>query len=84
MFRVSLYAVTTCFVLAAPVFAQWEQLGNGGGGQIRIITSDPDNPTRLYIGSDVAGLWRTRTNDQSGDYDAFSTDPQYEYLTNSN
>ncbi len=81
MFFRLIYTITLCFVLTAPAFAEWEQLGQGAGGQIHLIKSEPDtgagNPTRLYIGSDVAGLWRTTQNG----FNAFSTNPNYEYLT---
>ena len=51
----------------------WEQLGPGAGGQILMIEGDMQSDSVMYIGSDVAGLWRS-TNAQA-------TDPTYEFLT---
>lgn len=62
-----LFMMNAC---AAPV---WEQLGPGAGGQIVMIEGNPRDASRLYIGSDVAGLWCSAN--------AASVDPSYEFLT---
>lgn len=51
----------------------WQQLGPGGGGQIVMLEGDPQDDSVLYIGSDVAGLWRSEN--------ARAADPVYEFLT---
>lgn len=81
MFYRLLMIVAVSYALTASVSAEWTQLGHGGGGQIQMIKSDPSNPNRVYIGSDVAGLWRTIDNGQTGDPHAFTANPRYEYLT---
>lgn len=52
---------------------EWDQLGPGAGGQIVMIEGDPLDASVLYIGSDVAGLWRSSN--------ATAGDPTYEFLT---
>jgi photosystem II stability/assembly factor-like uncharacterized protein len=37
----------------------WEPAGYGGGGRFTAIAADPVNPRRIYVGSDVAGIFRS-------------------------
>ncbi len=38
----------------------WHPSGYGGGGRFTSIAIDPSNPKTVYIGSDVAGIFRSR------------------------
>ena len=38
----------------------WHPAGYGGGGRFTAIAIDPANPKTVYIGSDVAGIFRSR------------------------
>jgi photosystem II stability/assembly factor-like uncharacterized protein len=38
----------------------WHPSGYGGGGRFTAIAIDPSNPQIIYIGSDVAGIFRSR------------------------
>lgn len=38
----------------------WHPLGYGGGGRFTAIEIDPSNPKHVYVGSDVAGIYRSR------------------------
>ncbi|MBA4368247.1 MAG: hypothetical protein C0403_11505 [Desulfobacterium sp.] len=38
----------------------WEPSGYGGGGRFTAIAIDPSNPKTVYVGSDVAGIYRSR------------------------
>ena len=47
-------------IIPLNLFSQtWQQLGEGCGGQILTMYADPSNPSSLYLGSDVAGIWRS-------------------------
>jgi Secretion system C-terminal sorting domain len=48
----------------------YKQLGAGGGGQMLTYFCDDDNPQKLYVGSDVAGVW---LSENGGD--------NYKYIT---
>ena len=37
----------------------FDQMGPGCGGQVILVKTDPGNPRRVFVGSDVAGLWRS-------------------------
>lgn len=51
------------------VFAtQWDSLGLGAGGQIRLIAPDPADASTVYLGSDVAGLWRSSNQGATWQY----------------
>lgn len=39
---------------------QWRQAGYGGGGRFTAAVVDPANPDTVYVGSDVAGFFRSR------------------------
>lgn len=38
----------------------WHPAGYGGGGRFTAIAIDPSNPKTVYVGSDVAGIYRSR------------------------
>ena len=38
----------------------WYPAGYGGGGRFTAIAMDPSNPKTVYVGSDVAGIFRSR------------------------
>lgn len=38
----------------------WHPSGYGGGGRFTAIAIDPSNPKTVYVGSDVAGIFRSR------------------------
>lgn len=38
----------------------WHPSGYGGGGRFTAIATDPSNPKTVYVGSDVAGIYRSR------------------------
>ena len=38
----------------------WGAVSYGGGGRFTAIAADPSNPGTIYIGSDVAGIFRSR------------------------
>ncbi|MCG6533149.1 MAG: YCF48-related protein [Syntrophales bacterium LBB04] len=38
----------------------WHPAGYGGGGRFTNIAVDPSNPQTMYVGSDVAGVFRSR------------------------
>ncbi|MBL0051984.1 MAG: hypothetical protein IPP29_11005 [Bacteroidetes bacterium] len=59
--------------------AQAEPLGLGNGGQVRCIYYDEPN-SQLYIGSDVAGVWRSNTFNVATPL--AGTGIQYEYISN--
>jgi photosystem II stability/assembly factor-like uncharacterized protein len=44
---------------AAPVW-HWRQVGYGGGGRFTAAAIDPRQPDTVYVGSDVAGFFRSR------------------------
>lgn len=48
--------------------SQWQQLGMGAGGQILMLEGDPADPSTVYLGSDVAGLWRSEDSGASWQY----------------
>ncbi|WP_338399172.1 Ig-like domain-containing protein [Persicobacter psychrovividus] len=45
--------------IALPVRAQWEDLNPGGGGQIQDVICDPNIEGRLYLSSDMEGVYRS-------------------------
>jgi photosystem II stability/assembly factor-like uncharacterized protein len=38
----------------------WHPAGYGGGGRFTAVAVDPANPQMVYVGSDVAGVYRSR------------------------
>jgi hypothetical protein len=38
----------------------WHPAGYGGGGRFTAVAIDPSNPKTVYVGSDVAGIYRSR------------------------
>ena len=38
----------------------WRPSGYGGGGRFTNVAIDPSNPKTVYVGSDVAGIYRSR------------------------
>lgn len=38
----------------------WQPAGYGGGGRFTTVAIDPSNPQTVYVGSDVAGIYRSR------------------------
>lgn len=61
-------ALSFLLLMAAAPASQWQSLGLGGGGQILMIAPDPSNPSTVYLGSDVAGLWRSDDQGTSWQY----------------
>ncbi len=49
-------------------FAQWDDLNPGGGGQIQDVVCDPNVPGRLYLSSDMEGVYRSEDNGVSWQY----------------
>jgi photosystem II stability/assembly factor-like uncharacterized protein len=47
-------------VKAQDLRVSWHQSGYGGGGRFTAIAVDPSNPQIVYVGSDVAGIFRSR------------------------
>ena len=45
---------------AMPFRVVWTPAGYGGGGRFTAVTVDPFNPQNVYVGSDVAGIFRSR------------------------
>jgi photosystem II stability/assembly factor-like uncharacterized protein len=41
-------------------YLSWHPAGYGGGGRYTAIAVDPSNPRTVFIGSDVAGVFRSR------------------------
>ncbi|MBL0053407.1 MAG: T9SS type A sorting domain-containing protein [Bacteroidetes bacterium] len=65
----------------------WTQLGRGNGGQVRALYLHDQNPNgggpfNLYIGSDVAGVWKS-ANIASASALQLETNYQYNYISNS-
>jgi photosystem II stability/assembly factor-like uncharacterized protein len=46
--------------IAGNIRVSWAPSGYGGGGRFTAIATDPSNPRIVYIGSDVAGVFRSR------------------------
>ena len=51
-----------------PLTDTWQHIGPGGGGHLCRVAFDPSDPARIFIGSDVTGLFRT--HDGGGEWDA--------------
>jgi Secretion system C-terminal sorting domain/Fibronectin type III domain len=68
----SAWLIFICFIsISIETISQssnWKQLGQGGGGQIMSLYSDPVNPENLYVGSDVAGVWKSTNGGDSYKY----------------
>jgi photosystem II stability/assembly factor-like uncharacterized protein len=45
---------------AASSRLSWHPSGYGGGGRFTAVAIDPSNPKTVYVGSDVAGIYRSR------------------------
>lgn len=45
---------------AGNISSSWFPAGYGGGGRFTTVALDPSNPQTMYIGSDVAGIFRSR------------------------
>ncbi|QLE02216.1 fibronectin type III domain-containing protein [Galbibacter sp. BG1] len=61
----------TLFLTLISVWAvrsQWEDLNPGGGGQIQDVVCDPNIPGRLYLSSDMEGVYRSDDNGESWHY----------------
>lgn len=60
---VILFLSLAAFALAAPGWAstaqKWEFAGWDGGGAYPAVVPDPRSPGRLYLLSDVAGMWKS-------------------------
>nr|MBK9652653.1 hypothetical protein [Bacteroidota bacterium] len=75
-------------IFSSMVNAQnWTQLGRGNGGQVRALYLHNQNPNgggpfNLYIGSDVAGVWKS-ANIASASALQLETNYQYNYISNS-
>ena len=52
--------IAALLVLHASALAQvWQHIGVGGGGYFSNIVIDPDDSEKIYVGSDVTGLFRS-------------------------
>ena len=52
-----LISITPC---AGSSYLSWHPASYGGGGRFTAIATDPSNPKTVYVGSDVAGIYRSR------------------------
>ncbi|WP_343913273.1 T9SS type A sorting domain-containing protein [Aquimarina litoralis] len=50
------------------IHAQWNQISNGGGGAFQDIHFDQNNPNKLWLCSDVDGIYQTNINDINWEY----------------
>ena len=50
----------SAIAIAGNIRVSWAPSGYGGGGRFTAIAIDPSNPRIIYIGSDVAGVFRSR------------------------
>ncbi|MBI5591922.1 MAG: hypothetical protein HY881_15735 [Deltaproteobacteria bacterium] len=55
-----LLSVISAFAIAENIRMSWMSSGYGGGGRFTAIAMDPSNSRIIYIGSDVAGVFRSR------------------------
>jgi photosystem II stability/assembly factor-like uncharacterized protein len=55
-----LLSVVSADAIAGNVRMSWRPSGYGGGGRFTAIAIDPSNTRIIYIGSDVAGVFRSR------------------------
>ena len=55
-----LLSVISAIAIAENIRMSWTPSGYGGGGRFTAIAIDPSNPRLIYIGSDVAGVFRSR------------------------
>jgi Secretion system C-terminal sorting domain len=58
--------------------SSWKQMGVGGGGTMLTYYCDKDNPQKLYVGSDVAGVWLSENS--GGEYKYITRDWKAEYV----
>ena len=49
-------------LLAWTAQAQWEPINPGAGGQVQDIVPDPNTPGRLFLASDMEGIYETTDN----------------------
>ncbi len=56
----ALISVLSISALAENIRLSWTPSGYGGGGRFTAVALDPSNPRIIYIGSDVAGVFRSR------------------------
>jgi photosystem II stability/assembly factor-like uncharacterized protein len=61
----SIVSILILFMVSSPAIADdirisWTPSGYGGGGRFTAIDIDPSNPGTIYIGSDVAGVFRSK------------------------
>ncbi|MEI7591554.1 MAG: hypothetical protein WCJ49_09670, partial [Deltaproteobacteria bacterium] len=54
-----LLSVISAIAIAENIRMSWTPSGYGGGGRFTAIAIDPLNPLVIYIGSDVAGVFRS-------------------------
>lgn len=50
------------FALRTPSYAQecsWREFSYGGGGRFTAVAVDPANPSQVFVGSDVAGYYKS-------------------------
>ncbi|UXX81021.1 Ig-like domain-containing protein [Reichenbachiella carrageenanivorans] len=45
--------------------AQWESINPGAGGQVQDIVCDPNTPNRVFLASDMEGIYESLDNGQS-------------------
>jgi photosystem II stability/assembly factor-like uncharacterized protein len=55
-----LLSLISSIAIAGSIRMSWMPSGYGGGGRFTAIAIDPSNPRIIYIGSDVAGVYRSR------------------------
>ena len=54
-----LLSVISAIAIAGNIRMSWTPSGYGGGGRFTSVAIDPSNPMIIYIGSDVAGVFRS-------------------------
>ncbi|MEO8151006.1 MAG: hypothetical protein ABI723_25455 [Bacteroidia bacterium] len=60
----------------------WTSIGPGGGGQVRAVFLDEknDSTSDLYVGSDVAGIWKVTALTDISNFSQYQT-KQYSYIS---
>ncbi|QLE02217.1 Ig-like domain-containing protein [Galbibacter sp. BG1] len=56
-----------CLLAMVPLigFSQWQSLNPGAGGQVQDIVCDPNTPNRVFLASDMEGIYESTDNGQT-------------------